>query len=132
MSNYYITNIEIEKEINDYKNNGKMSNKLGSIFIDIATNYANKGKFSGYTWKADMIGEAVCTCVRYAHCFDSLKQEKPNPFAYFTQICHHAFINFIKKQKKHSEIKDICMKNMFFIDNDDQIAEKAINYENLK
>lgn len=131
-NNYYITNEEMESEMKKFKDSGVMSERLGSMFISIATNYANKGNFTGYTWKKDMIGEAVYTCVRYAHNFDPDKQSKSNPFAYFTKICYHSFLNFIKKQKKHSDIKDTCFKNMETFNEDEQFIEKAIDYELLK
>jgi len=128
---HYITNKEMEEELRLYRESGEMSNKLGGMFIKIATNYANKGNFAGYTWKKDMIGEAVYTCVRYAHNFDPSKQNKSNPFAYFTKICYHSFLNYIKKQKKHSKIKDVCYKSIDRID-EKQFIKKAIDYELLK
>ncbi|MBU0964686.1 sigma factor for late transcription, partial [Patescibacteria group bacterium] len=98
----------------------------------IATNYANKGNFAGYTWKRDMINDAVYTCVRYAHNFDPNKQKVPNPFAYFTQICYHSFLNYIKKQNKFSKIKDTLYNNVYMLDENDQYMEKSIDYESLK
>jgi hypothetical protein len=44
------------------------------------------------------------------HNFD-LTVEDPNPFAYFSLVIHRAFISYLKKQKKHSVIKDICYNN---------------------
>jgi hypothetical protein len=132
-SNYYVTNEEMEKEIEEYKETGEMSNRLGAMFIEIATKYANKGSFAGYTWKSDMIGEAVYTCVRYAHNFDPSKQKSSNPFAYFTQICYHSFIGFIKKQKKHSDIKNLCFNGADIIEeNSERYINTAIDYENIK
>ena len=64
-----------------------------------------------------MIGEAVLTCVKYMHNFD-VNKEGANPFAYFSKIIHNAFLNFIAKQKKHSNIKDVCYKNIDFLTDD--------------
>ena len=118
---YYVKNKELLPEIIDYKESGTMTEELGAMIMAIATNYSNKGNFSNYTWKDDMIMEAVYTVLRYIHNFDPDKQKHPNPFAYITTICHHAFINFIRKQKKHGKIKDICWKNY-------KIAEEGPNY----
>jgi hypothetical protein len=128
---YYINNDDMIKEVEKYSETGVISEELGEMFIHIATNFANKGNFSGYSWKSDMIGEAVYTCVRYVHNFDIKKQDKPNPFAYFSQICYHSFINYIKKQKKHSNIKDVCYNNAGMLENEFYI-KKSINYEILK
>jgi DNA-directed RNA polymerase specialized sigma24 family protein len=108
---YYVRNKDLLPEIIDYKRTGVISEELGIMIMAIATNYSNKGSFSNYTWKDDMVMEAVYTTIRYMHNFDPKKGKYPNPFAYITTICHHAFINFIRKQKKHSKIKDILYKN---------------------
>lgn len=128
-SNYYVTNDELISELKKYHETKKVSNKLGKIFLDIATNLSNKGNFSSYTWKGDMIGEAVYTCIRYVYNFD---MKKKNPFAYFSKICYNCFIGYNKKQKKHSKIKDKCYNNAYLLSENDQYIEKAIDYESLK
>ena len=130
--NYYVTNVSMGIEIDKFRETGKMSEELGKMFITIATNYANKGNFAGYTWKRDMINDAVYTCVRYAHNFDPDRQKVPNPFAYFTQICYHSFLNYIKKQNKHSKIKDVCYNNSYILEGEDQYTRKAIDYTLIK
>ena len=42
-------------------------------------------------------------CVQYIHNFDPEKSK--NPFAYFTQIIHYAFLRRIQKEKKQLDIK---------------------------
>lgn len=133
-SDYYVTNKQMIVEIKKYQDSKCISNELGKMILSIATNFANKSNFAGYTWKEDMIGEAVYTCVRYIHNFDVKKEGREgniNPFGYFTKIIYHSFINYIKKQKKHSDIKDICYNNILALD-DEQYIEKGINYETLK
>jgi DNA-directed RNA polymerase specialized sigma24 family protein len=103
---HYIRNDEILPHIYDYRETGLISNDLGKILLTIAENYACKGSFHGYTWKEDMVSEAVLTCIRYIHNFDPMRQKRPNPFAYFTMIIHRSFLTYIRKQKKHSQIKN--------------------------
>ena len=131
-TNHYVTNDEILKEMQEYKESGIISNELGSIFIKISSGLANRGSYAGYTWKRDMISEAVYTCIRYAHNFDIKKLNKSNAFGYFNMICYHSFLNYIKKQKKHSKIKDACFKKSYVLEEQDQYMKKAINYECLK
>ena len=130
MSNksYYIKNKQILNELSEYKKTGIISEKLGEIFITIATNYSKKGSFSGYTWKDEMISEAILTCIKYIKNFD-IEIKNPNPFAYITTICHRAFVNYIKKQKKHSQIKDECYNKFYLIKEKDEYISKAIDYE---
>jgi len=135
---YYVKNKDLLPEMVRYKETGKISEELGTMILAIATNYSNKGSFYNYTWKDDMIMEGVSTVLRYMHNFDPKKQKNPNPFAYFTTIIHNAFINFIRKQKKHSKIKDVCYKNYKTMEESEGAWEaylftiKGINYQLLK
>lgn len=130
----YITNADMMPLIFDYRATGKVSEDLGAALLKIATNYANKGNFHGYTWKEDMVSEAVLTCIKYMHNFDPMRFSKPNPFAYFTSIIRNAFLNYIRKQKKHSEIKDWCYNHyeMMNENSDDHFIPKGIDYTVLK
>jgi DNA-directed RNA polymerase specialized sigma subunit len=129
--NNYVENDILLDELQKYKESGVMSEELGLAILTIASNYANKGNFSGYTWKDDMIGEAVLTCMKYIHKFDPEKYEKPNPFAYITTICKNAFLMYIKKQQKHSAIKDrlynSCQEYLFHTD-----KVEAFNYRDFR
>lgn len=129
---YYVKNSEILPHIYEYKETGKVSEELGAMLLKIATNYANKGSFYGYTWKEDMVGEAILTCLKYLHNFDPMKQKRPNPFAYFTTVIHNSFLNYIRKQKKHSDIKDVCWKNGHMLDREELYHVKGIDYRTLK
>lgn len=141
MSRNYLDNEEILKEITDYKKSGKMvegkfiegrpSERLGEMIQLIAQNYSSKGSFASYTWREDMVSDAVYVCLKYMHNFREKEGEKPNPFAYLTTIIYRAFLNYIKKQKKHSEIKDICYKRVDMLD-DENFISKGINYELLR
>jgi DNA-directed RNA polymerase specialized sigma24 family protein len=100
----YVNNSELLIELNKYKQTKQMSESLGKMVFDIARNVSKKGNFAGYTYKDDMVGEALLTCVKYLHNFDSDKSK--NPFAYLTTCCIRSFIVYIKNQHKHSVIKD--------------------------
>ena len=130
-SRYYVTNKELLPEIIEFKKTGKMSGELGRMLLAIATNYSSKGSFAGYTWREDMVSDALLTCVKYLHNFDPDKQKYPNPFAYITMICHNAFVNYINKQKRHSKIKDICYKQSHLLEEENFYTVTAINYEKL-
>ena len=54
-------------------------------------------------FRDDMISDGIENCVQYIHNFDPEKSK--NPFAYFTQIIHYAFLRRIQKEKKQLEIK---------------------------
>jgi DNA-directed RNA polymerase specialized sigma24 family protein len=119
----YIDNKSLLEEIKSFSENGIQSERLGKMLLLLAKKYSEKGNFAGYTYKDDMICEAVLTCIKYMHNFNP-NIENPNPFAYFSRIIHNSFLNYISKQKKHSAIKDICYRNMEVIYPDSSNNEK--------
>lgn len=112
--NHYVDNqkffTEMVKYITAYrhaKENNKPlpgpSNYIGECLLKIAENLATDRRFVKYTFKEDMIGDAVENCLRYLYNFDPDKGS--NPFAYITQIMYYAFLRRIEKEKKQMYVK---------------------------
>jgi DNA-directed RNA polymerase specialized sigma24 family protein len=119
----YINNENLLKELKIYADEDIQTEELGRMFLLLAKRYSDRGNFAGYSWKDDMIGESVLTCLKYMHNFD-VNIENPNPFAYFSRIIHNSFLNYIAKQKTHSKIKDLCYKNLDFITPDGDTSDE--------
>jgi hypothetical protein len=113
-SNHYIDNkkfmedlIAHKKAVNKAKKENTpkpgITNYIGQCFLDIANNLAKKPNFTNYTYKEEMVSDAVENCVMYATNFDPKKST--NPFAFFTQIVYYAFLRRIQKEKKQLFIK---------------------------
>ena len=77
---------------------------IGECFLKIANHLSFKPNFVNYMFKEDMISDGIENCVQYIHNFNPEKSQ--NPFAYFTQIIHYAFIRRIGKEKRQLEIKN--------------------------
>ncbi len=125
---HYVRNKDLIPEIEKFNESGQISEELGGMLLLIAKNLSNKANFINYTWKEDMIQEAVLTCCKYLKNFDLEKSK--NPFAYITTICSHSFVNYINRQKKHSDIKDKCFHNREYVTEDETMTytQKAIDY----
>ena len=76
---------------------------IGECFLKIATHLSYKPNFVNYMFKDDMVCDGIENCVQYINNFNPEKSK--NPFAYFTQIIHYAFLRRIQKEKKQLEIK---------------------------
>jgi hypothetical protein len=87
-------------------------NYLGDCFLKIATHLSYKPNFVNYMFREDMISDGIENCVQYIHNFDPEKSS--NPFAYFTQIIHYAFLRRIQKEKKQLEIKNKIIERSGF------------------
>lgn len=76
---------------------------VGECFMKIAENLSHKPNFLSYTFREEMISDAIENCVMYAENFNPAKSK--NPFAYFTQIVYYAFLRRIQREKKQLYVK---------------------------
>ena len=67
---------------------------------------------TGNSYKDDMISDAVENCLQYCLNFDPEKSS--NPFAYFTQVTHYAFLRRIQREKRQLEIKNKILERTGF------------------
>ena len=86
-----------------------ISSYLGDCFIKIARHLSYKSNFINYSYRDEMISDAIENCLAVVNNFDPAKSK--NPFAYFTQICYFAFIRRLQKEKKCQDIKLLYMEN---------------------
>jgi len=99
---------------------------IGECFLKIATHLSFKPNFVNYMFKEDMISDGIENCVQYIHNFDPAKSK--NPFAYFTQIIHYAFLRRIQKEKKQLEIKNKILEKTGFDQVFDDNSVDGSNY----
>lgn len=119
-TNHYVDNKRLYAEMikhirayNEAKEAGlptpQVSNYIGECIWLIANRLSTNRNFFGYTYREDMIGDAVENCLRYLHNFNP--EKTTNPFAYFTQIMYYAFLRRIDKENKQTWIKHMVMEN---------------------
>ena len=92
---YYVNPADFKQQIRDYYETEVCIFELANSLKRIAYGLGNKSNFINYTYKEEMIGDALVKM------YTALKNKKfnvdseYNPFSYFT--------NRIKKEKKHHE-----------------------------
>lgn len=101
--NYYIDPKEFKESLRQYYTTDILTDDLAENIKKIAYGLSYNPSFINYTYKDDMIGDALIKM------YSALKYKKFNfdnessPFSYFTTIAFHAFINRIKREKRHHE-----------------------------
>ena len=107
---------------------------IGECFLKIANHLSFKPNFVNYMFKEDMISDGIENCVQYIHNFNPEKSR--NPFAYFTQIIHYAFLRRIQREKRQLEIKNkIIEKSGYqevFDDNNQIDGSNYAEYNSIK
>ena len=112
----------------------RITNYLGECFLKIATHLSYKPNFVNYMFRDDMISDGIENCVQYIHNFDPEKSK--NPFAYFTQIIHYAFLRRIQKEKKQLDIKTKIIERTGFDEvmkvDDNSLSGDSSEYNTIK
>ena len=107
---------------------------IGECFLKIANHLSFKPNFVNYMFKEDMISDGIENCVQYIHNFNPEKSR--NPFAYFTQIIHYAFLRRIQREKRQLEIKNKIIEksgyNEVFDDNNQIDGSNFSDYNQIK
>ena len=144
-SEHYVNNKELLAALIDYRAEvavakakdlpkPRISNYLGSCFLKIATHLSYKPNFVNYMFRDDMISDGIENCVQYIHNFDPNKSR--NPFAYFTQIIHYAFLRRIQKEKKQLEIKTKIIEKTGYdevmVVDDGALTSSSSDYNTIK
>ena len=88
---------------------------------------------TGNSYKEDLISDSVENMSRYVLNFDP--EKSTNPFAYFTQITHFAFLRRIKTEKKETEKKAMIIERLNFDDvmfDDGDFTDNYSDYSSIK
>lgn len=117
---HYVNNAEFSQAVVEYvktvkeaKDNGDtlpvVPDYIALCFLQIAENLSHKANFIRYTYREEMVMDAVENCLKAVENYNinaTTRTGKPNAFAYFTQIIWYAFLRRISKEKKQQEIKE--------------------------
>jgi len=116
---HYVNNAEFSSAVVDYvkklqeakktqKNLPIVPNYIAQCFLRIAEGLSHKSNFVRYTYREEMVMDAVENCLKAVENYNieaATRTGNPNAFAYFTQITWYAFLRRIAKEKKQQEIK---------------------------
>jgi hypothetical protein len=83
-------------------------NYIAECFLKIAEGLSHKSNFVRYTYREEMVMDAVENCLKAIENYNvetATRTGNPNAFAYFTQISWYAFLRRIQREKKQQDIK---------------------------
>ena len=116
---HYVNNAQFSQAVVDYVgkleecrkeqiNLPKVPDYIAQCFLRIAEGLSHKANFIRYTYREEMVMDAVENCLKAISNYNleaATRTGKPNAFAYFTQITWFAFLRRITKEKKQQDIK---------------------------
>lgn len=130
--------VEYVQAVMDDRQAGKearqIPNYIGECFMKIANGLSRSPNFMNYSYREDMVMDAVENCVKAITNYDITKPTRtgnPNAFSYFTQISWYAFLRRIAKEKKQADIKQLLIEkggigNFAEFDDDDMSGESMM------
>jgi DNA-directed RNA polymerase specialized sigma24 family protein len=110
---FYVNPADFKQELVNFYASDNCTRELGDMIQKIAHGLSFSSNFINYTYKDEMVGDAIVKM------YTAVKNKKfnidsdYNPFSYFTTIAFHAFINRIKKEKKHTETLNIYKEKVY-------------------
>lgn len=146
--NHYVDNQRFLEEIVDYKKKvseakdqglekPRVSEYMGKCIYLIAENLSHKPRFMNYSFRDELVSDAIENCFLYFDNFNPAISQ--NPFAYFTQIIYYAFHRRISKEEKnryiiYKKFQESVLDTSdaaLMIDHDDQHVISSTMYDNL-
>lgn len=109
---HYVDAKKFKMLIVQYYKDGILGDELAMCLSNIAHRMSYMPNFVNYSYKEEMIGDALIKC------FQALKDKKFKPaegnaFSYYSRVCFNAFINRIKIEKKEHEVIQSYQEQVF-------------------
>lgn len=116
---HYVNNADFSQSVVEYVRSVReataqdkpapiVPNYIASCFLKICEGLSVKANFVRYTYREEMMMDAVENCLKAIQNYDidkATRTGKPNAFSYFTTIAWYAFLRRIEKEKKQQEIR---------------------------
>jgi hypothetical protein len=99
---------KVKEEVGKGNPRPVVTDYIATCFLKIAEGLSHKANFVRYTYREEMVMDAVENCLKAIENYDieaATRSGNPNAFAYFTQISWYAFLRRIQKEKKQQDIK---------------------------
>lgn len=129
--NNYVNNKDLYADLVKYREapveTRQISNYVGYCILQICERLALKKNFIGYSYRDEMVADAVENCIYAVPHFDPSKTT--NPFGYFTMVAWRAFIRRIQMEKKQNYIKHKNFQNRYSMSGDVGDAPNELSHQ---
>jgi hypothetical protein len=143
---HYVNNAEFSQAVVDYVTLVEQAKKsqttipkvpdyVAQCFLRIAEGLSHKANFIRYTYREEMVMDAVENCLKAISNYNleaATRTGKPNAFAYFTQISWFAFLRRIAKEKKQQDVKmkyltQSGIENFIINEHGDEMSQQVVD-----
>lgn len=125
-TSYYVDKVKLNAALRDWKIGKQLAEanntELPSLpdyaarsIIEIATNISRKWNFRGYSFREEMVGDAILNVLKYIGNYDpdaSTRSGTPNPFWYISRMCINTFKFRIGSEERQQYYKMAIVSHM--------------------
>jgi len=104
--------VEYVERVNEAEAAGEdvpvVTDYIATCFLKIAEGLSHKSNFIRYTYREEMVMDAVENCLKAITNYNidtATRTGNPNAFSYFTQISYYAFLRRLAKEKRQQDIR---------------------------
>ena len=98
--------------------------------MKMAERLSSTPRFRGYTYREEMVGNAIVAAVKYAKNFDGNRFN--NGFAYITQILFsHMVITIVKEKKKYHTNLEMIQQAQLGVFGNPEMSEEVSNHARM-
>ena len=120
---FYAALVERREKLSKLKEGEELplSDYIGNCIYQLCNRIGFMPSYINYSFKQEMIGDALENCIRVIDKFDPDKEtkspdgkfsNKKNPFGYFTQIAIWAFWRRIDKEKEQAAVRAMLIREL--------------------
>ena len=103
----YLNNADMLKAVIDSKEKGYITDELAKMWMLLARKISSKWNFANYSFKEDMIAEALANLCKHGLKFDETRFS--NAFAFYTSAIFRSFFQYLNCEKRHRQIRDTLL-----------------------
>lgn len=81
----------------------RVTEYIGKCIFDICNKLSYMPRFIGYSYREEMIGDAIEKCLKAVDNYD--EEKSPRAFSYFTTIAYWEFVKRIEREKDQRAVK---------------------------
>lgn len=127
---YYLTNDDLLPAVTKAIEKGVITDELARMLMLLAYKYSLTYKFRNYSYREDMVGEALINLCTNGKALQFNIERSKNPFAYYTTAIYRSFCKYMREEKRNQFVRDkVRMRSGFdvshnFNENPFAVAER--------
>ena len=105
----YVNNADFYNRLVEWKKSGdkKIPDDIAKTLVMICEHLAESGKFAGYTWRDEMVCDAILSCIKFCGNFDPEKSKNDRRFRPRRAGCRNGTVQMAQPRPLRGNLGDL-------------------------